>query len=202
MKFDECLKEYASLHKVVHDFELLSYKNYIFFDAKTDIVRGHRIRKQNGSFILQEDLAHPENWKAMPNNRHQFRTRKKTKDELIQRFPDSLLYSENYKTFEDIHSSVRTELGPLSDLLTYDIALRIGAINGILPENKVYLHAGALLGAEVIKREIYPLLPIKRPCVDISEIKDVVKEFKDFSAYDIEHFLCVFHKKLGGYSEE
>ena len=83
----------------------------------------------------------------------------------------------------------------MTNLLHYDIALRIGAANGIFPKDYVYLHAGALKGANALKG-CYPQLKVETPRVALSDIVNVVPELQGFTAYDVEHFLCVNHKRL------
>lgn len=86
----------------------------------------------------------------------------------------------------------------LTHLMAYDISLRIGARarDGILPNDFVYLHAGALDGAKKLKEHLYPNLPIQTLRIETAKIKEIVKEFGDYTAYDIEHFLCVYHNCL------
>ena len=84
----------------------------------------------------------------------------------------------------------------MTDLLHYDITLRIGAPNGVLPKDYAYLHAGALKSANALKQHHYPHLKIETPCVRLSDFVDVAKELQGFSAYDVEHFLCVNHRRL------
>lgn len=99
-------------------------------------------------------------------------------------------------TFEELYTEVGKVLGHMTDLLYYDVTLRIGAVYGIFPKDNVYLHAGALDGANALKQNLYPQLKGKTPRVKLSEIVGVVPELQGFTAYDIEHFLCVNHKKL------
>lgn len=39
-------------------------------------------------------------------------------------------------------------------------------------------------------------LKVNTPRVKLSDIQDVVPAFQGFTAYDVEHFLCVNHVKL------
>ena len=98
-------------------------------------------------------------------------------------------------TFEELYTEVGKVLGHMTDFLHYDIALRIGAVNGILPKDNVYLHAGALEGANALKR-YYPQLKVDTPRVKLSDIVDAIPELQGFTAYDVEHLLCVNHKRL------
>lgn len=98
-------------------------------------------------------------------------------------------------TFEELYTEVGKVLGHMTDLLHYDVTLRIGAVNGIFPKDNVYLHAGALEGANALKR-CYPQLKVDTPRVKLSEIVDAIPELQGFTAYDVEHFLCVNHERL------
>ena len=98
-------------------------------------------------------------------------------------------------TFEDLYTEVCKELGSMTDLLHYDVTLRIGAVYGIFPKDNVYLHAGALEGANALKR-CYPQLKVVTPRVRLSNIVYVIPELQGFTAFDVEHFLCVNHDKL------
>ena len=98
-------------------------------------------------------------------------------------------------TFEKLYAEVGRALGHITDLLHYDITLRIGAVNGILPKDFVYLHAGVLEGSNALKR-CYPQLKVGTPRVKLSDIVDVVPALQGFTAYDVEHFLCVNHRRL------
>lgn len=182
---DEYLKQYASLHKPIHDEELSSYSQSLYGDIAYDIVYGHRVKIDAKNVIM--------------NNEHQYRSRTKTKELLVEKVSALLVSGKEFKSFEDIYSEVSSmfvEGRPLSHLMAYDISLRIGARDGILPNDFVYLHAGALDGAKKLKEHLYPNFPIQTPRIETAKIKEVVKEFEDYTAYDIEHFLCVYHKQL------
>ena len=188
---DEYLKQYASLHKPIHDEELSSYSQSLYGDIAYDIVYGHRVKIDAKNVIM--------------NNEHQYRSRTKTKELLVEKVSALLASGKAYQSFEDIYSEVSSMLVEgrhLTHLMAYDISLRIGARakakarDGILPNDFVYLHAGALDGAKKLKEHLYPNLPIQTPRIETAKIKEVVKEFGDYTAYDIEHFLCVYHKQL------
>ena len=70
-----------------------------------------------------------------------------------------------------------------------------GAVYGIFPKDNVYLHAGALEGANALKR-CYPQLKVDTPRVKLSDIVDAIPELQGFTAYNVEYFLCVNHEKL------
>ena len=133
--------------------------------------------------------------KVFLNNEHQYRTRKVTKDRLADALEELRLQIYPSMTFEELYTEVGKVLGHMTDLLHYDVTLRIGAVNGIFPKDNVYLHAGALEGANALKR-CYPQLKVYTPRVKLSDIVDVIPELQGFTAYDVEHFLCVNHEKL------
>ena len=183
---DKYIEQYASFHRGLHDKELSSYNECKFGNIARDIVYGHRVKIGAHTSIV-------------PNNEHQYRSRKKTKELLVEKVSTLLAHEKEYKSFEDIYSevsSILVEGRHPTHLMAYDISLRIGARNGISPDEFVYLHAGTLDGAKKLKEKYYPEFPIQTPRIETSKIKEVVAEFKDFTAHDIEHFLCVYHKEL------
>ena len=113
--------------------------------------------------------------KVFLNNEHQYRTRKVTKDRLAYALEELRLQIYPSMTFEELYTEVGKVLGHMTDLLHYDIALRIGAVNGILPKDFVYLHAGVLEGANALKR-CYPQLKVDTPRVKLSDIVDAIPE--------------------------
>lgn len=181
----EYLEQYANFHKGIHDKELSSYKVSLISNIAYDIVHGHRVVGKNHRVLM--------------NNEHQYRSRKNTKKLLVEKVSALLDSGKKYTSFEDIYSDVSSMIvrgRPLTHLMAYDISLRIGARIDVFPHEFVYLHAGALDGAKKLKDKYYPELPIRTPRIESAKIKEVVTEFKEFSAYDIEHFLCVFHHNL------
>ena len=134
--------------------------------------------------------------KVLLNNEHQYRTRNETKVSLAQALEDQRLQIIPTMTFEELYAEVGKVLGRMTDLLHYDITLRIGAVNGIFPKDFVYLHAGALKGANALKQHLYPQLKVETTRVKLSDIVDAVPALQGFTAYDVEHFLCVNHRRL------
>lgn len=190
----QLIQEYTNLHKPIHDFELDGYTKGLSRYGNAVFVRGLRVRDLNGREITSVEQME-KGMKFILNNEHQYRTRKETKERLIQTLDSSRLQITPSMTFENLCDEVGRELGPMTDLLHYDITLRIGAANGILPKDYVYLHAGALKGANALKHH-YPQLEVEKPRVKLSEFVGVVIELQGFTAYDVEHFLCVNHRKL------
>lgn len=181
------LNEYAIWHKPIHDFELNSYKITSEREIAHAIVYGHRVKVIDGTYNVTE------------NNKHQCRSRKETKKLLVEIVSELLASGKKYISFEDIYSEVSliNVFGRhLTHLMAYDISLRIGSRNNILPHDFVYLHAGPLNGAKKLKEKYYPDLLIQPPRVETAKIKEVIPEFGDFTAYDIEHFLCIYHSTL------
>lgn len=191
----QLLREYTNLHKPIHDFELDGYAREVSRYGNAAFVRGLRVRELNGRVITTVEQMQ-QVMKVILDNEHQYRTRRETKDELVRVLESSHLQVNPSMTFEELYAEVGRVLGPMTDLLHYDITLRIGAVNGILPKDYVYLHAGALKGANALKLHHYPQLKIETPCVRLSDFVDEVKELQGFTAYDIEHFLCVYHRRL------
>lgn len=185
MMLNEYLKQYTRQYKPIHDDELASYKEPLEGDLAHDIVFGHRLKGINREVLM--------------NNEHQYRSRKNTKKLLVEKVSALLDSGKKYTSFEDIYSDVSSMIvrgRPLTHLMAYDISLRIGARIDVFPHEFVYLHAGPLDGAKKLKEKYHPEFPIQTPRIETARIKEVVKEFEDFTAYDIEHFLCVFHNYL------
>lgn len=193
-KIQLLIQKYNILHKPIHDFEMDGYARELSRYGNTVFVRGLRTRDLYGRVITSVDQME-KGMKVILNNEHQYRTRKETKDKLIRTLDESQLRITPSMTFEELYAEVGRVLGPMTDLLHYDITLRIGAVNGILPKVYVYLHAGALKGAKALKQH-YLQLNDETPCVKLTEFASVVTELQGFTAYDVEHFLCVNHKRL------
>lgn len=189
------ITEFDKLHKPIHDFELDGYARELSRYGNAVFVRGLRTRDLYGRKITSVEQMQ-KGMKVILNNEHQYRTRKETKDRLIHALDISHLRIKPSMTFEELYEEVGRVLGPLTDLLHYDITLRIGAVNGIHPKDYVYLHAGALKGANALQLHHYPQLMVEIPCVKISEFVGVATELQGFTAYDVEHFLCLFHWTL------
>ena len=152
----QLLREYTNLHKPIHDFELDSYARELSRYGNAAFVRGLRVRDLNGRVITTVEQMQ-QGMKVILDNEHQYRTRRETKDELVRVLESSHLQVNPSMTFEELYAEVGRVLGPMTDLLHYDITLRIGAVNGILPKDYVYLHAGALKGANALKHRYQQL---------------------------------------------
>lgn len=194
MTLQHLIQEYTELQKPVRDFELKGYANELSKYGKAVYVRGLRVRDLDGLKITSVEQM-KKGMKIFLNNEHQYRTRKVTKDRLAHVLEELRLQIYPSMTFEELYTEVVKVLGHMTDLLHYDVTLRIGAVYGIFPKDNVYLHAGALEGANALKR-CYPQLKVDTPRVKLSDIVDAIPELQGFTAYDVEHFLCVNHEKL------
>lgn len=190
----QLIKEYTELRKPVRNFELEGYAKEVSKYGMAVYVCGLRVRDLFGRKITSVEQM-KRGMKVLLNNEHQYRTRKETKVILVQALDDHRLQITPSLNFEDLYAEVGKVLGHMTDLLHYDITLRIGAVNGILPKDYVYLHAGVQEGANALKR-CYPQLKVDTPRVKLSDIVDVIPELQGFTAYDVEHFLCVYHRRL------
>ena len=189
------IQEYTELRKPIRDFELEEYAKEQSRYGKAVYVRGLRVRDLDGRKITSVEQM-KRGMKVLLNNEHQYRTRNETKVSLAQALEDQRLQIIPTMTFEELYTEVGRVLGRMTDLLHYDITLRIGAVNDILPKDYVYLHAGALKGANALKLQLYPQLKTETPRVKLSDIVNVVPALQGFAAYDVEHFLCVNHRRL------
>ena len=188
------IREYTELRKPVRDFELEGYAKEQSRYGKIVYVRGLRVRDLHGRKITSVEQM-KKGMKVFLNNEHQYRTRKVTKDRLAHALEGQRLQITPSMTFEELYAEVGKVFGQMTNLLHYDITLLIGAVNGIRPRDYVYLHAGALKGVTALKRH-YPQLNVETPCVKLSEFVDVEMEPLGFTAYDVEHFLCINHRRL------
>lgn len=75
------------------------------------------------------------------------------------------------------------------ELCSYDTALRIGFNLNILP-HKIYLHAGAMKGAENLKWDT------KKKEIELNEIPKIHSDLLVLQPYEIENFLCIYKKEL------
>lgn len=134
--------------------------------------------------IRQAALSRDQNGKK---HQHQYRLQNQT----LQLFSDNLIYNINSiltaTSFEQLIEAVRASKIPgIGELAIYDTAVRIGAFMNIWPE-RVYLHAGAKVGAAAILGS--------EPGDTISKT-DLPAEFRipDLSCYELEDMLCIYKK--------
>ena len=119
------IQEYTELRKPVGDFELNGYVKELSRYGKAVYVRGLRVRDLDGCKITSVEQM-KKGMKVLLNNEHQYRTRKETKVFLVQALEDQRLQITPSMTFEELYAELGHLLGHMTDLLHYDIALRIG----------------------------------------------------------------------------
>jgi len=92
-------------------------------------------------------------------------------------------------SFEELFNIVESVIGPIEgigELAVYDTAHRIGVNLGLEPE-KVYLHAGARVGARKLK------LDSSKKCLEVHEFPKPLRELKP---WQIEDVLCIYKEDL------
>ena len=103
---------------------------------------------------------------------------------------DNFVQLSKIPTFAELYDAVKNLIiKGIGDLTIYDTATMIGCYNKIYPD-KVYLHAGALIGAKAIG--INDEIVYKR---------DFVEKFSAFEKLEpiqIEDFLCIYKSRLQG----
>lgn len=116
---------------------------------------------------------------------HQYRVPKI----LLEEWYDALLIKineiKNSKSFDELFSIMEgSSIKGIGELTVYDTANRIGAFMNLYPE-KIYLHAGTLVGAKKILGNVSDKYLLK---------SDLPKEFqrKDLACWEIEDILCIF----------
>ncbi len=91
------------------------------------------------------------------------------------------------KAFRDLHGQVERICGPIrgaGELLTYDVAFRIGSFLGIEPDI-VYLHAGTRKGAR--------LLGVRGKVARVDAFPHALRRLEP---WQLEDFLCRYAKKF------
>lgn len=121
----------------------------------------------------------------------------------------SLLTNTGIKNFEDLYDEVdklllqKPKVKGIGRLTAYDIALRIGYIrhNQILPEDKIYLFAGANVGANKLFSSNPSLFALPASTSRITEGRYDMTIFnsplREMPSYCLEDMLCVYHSLLG-----
>ncbi|MGN6107866.1 MAG: hypothetical protein ACTHU0_22350 [Kofleriaceae bacterium] len=80
-------------------------------------------------------------------------------------------------------------LGGLGELYVYDTALRISAKKGTLPR-RVYLHAGARMGAKALNIEVQGVVGLFR--------SELPGELRELEPHEIEDVLCIYKQHFTG----
>ena len=112
---------------------------------------------------------------------------------LVKTMEKGKLWKNSYtgKTFEDLYDDIENLLKTnnctyAGKITKYDFAKRIGVFVNCLPNSFVYLHSGALIGAQRLLG-VFNLKEGKYPIGLFS------KYFSSLNAMEIEDILCVFH---------
>lgn len=103
------------------------------------------------------------------------------------------IMSWQFSDFETLYNHL-TDLGfKPGTLYHYDLARRIGHCLNIYPKDYVYLHEGALTGAQILDKKGYVKLPTKKwsVCVETSIFSTC---FPNVDSIDIENMLCIYKK--------
>lgn len=195
MTLQHLIHEYTELRKPIRDFELKGYAKELSKYGMAVYVCGLRVRDLDGRKITSVEQMKKGDEGLSQQRTSVSHTHKETKDRLAHALEELRLQIYSSMTFEELYTQVGKVLGHMTDLLHNDVTLRTGAVNGIFPKDNVYLHAGALEGANALKR-CYPQLKVDTPRVKLSDIVDAIPELQGFTAYDVEHFLCMNHDKL------
>ena len=135
--------------------------------------------------IIKKKWPHPHQW--WMTNKVSYRNR--IADLLIR---DGIM-SWQFSDFETLYNHL-TDLGfKPGTLYHYDLARRIGHCLNIYPKDYVYLHEGALTGAQILDKKGYVKLPKKKwsVCVETSIFSTC---FPNVDSRDIENLLCIYKK--------
>ena len=89
----------------------------------------------------------------------------------------------DFEQLWDIVQGIGKSIKGIGDLTAYDAALRIAYSKKILPQNTVYCFRGATVRE---RNRVWHVIPM-------TEFKTVLTT--QLNAYEIEDFLCVFHKE-------
>ena len=123
-------------------------------------------------------------------NPHQRRRSSQTLSDFRDALVEKKAYFGKAKHFDELFSlvdSVRVhDIGPLTK---YDAAHRIGCYRKLLPD-KVYLHNGALLGAEYLLKT-----RIRERSISKLQLPSPFHS-EDVSCADIEDILCIYKDRL------
>lgn len=97
---------------------------------------------------------------------------------------------KSIKTFDELYKEVeKLKINGIGDLTIYDTATMIGCPNQVYPD-KVYLHAGAAIGAKA--------LGVEGDVVDKSVFVSIFPAFKRLEPIQIEDVLCIYKSHLQG----
>ena len=124
-------------------------------------------------------------------NSHQYRFPEVAIEKTVAEL-SNLLKDKNFGNFEELMSDVDTvEVKNFGHLCRYDFALRYGYPKGVKPVEYVYLHAGAMDGAEALKSKgLLKKTARKVPVGDFPE------PLRSLPSEHIENLLCIYKDKL------
>lgn len=133
---------------------------------------------------------------AMTSEGKRYSHQRRLKEVNLQRAEAKLIGRiaeiEQAKRFALLFELVKRSVGHLEglgELYVYDTALRIAAKRGALPE-RVYLHAGARLGAKALKLDVDGVIGFFR-----SELPQALQELEP---HEIEDVLCIYKRYFTG----
>lgn len=113
-----------------------------------------------------------------------FEVSKQVRDNLIKRMNEIL----KARTFDEIHQIVaESKVKGFGELSIYDTSMRIASNLNIEPD-KVYLHAGARKGMEILEEKGYVEQGSSKK--KYIEIIDMPKPMQKLKAAETEHLLC------------
>lgn len=96
----------------------------------------------------------------------------------------NLLNADSFEMIMDIVGEIGKKISGIGTLTAYDCAIRIGANLGKLPQKFVYAHRGATIRERRGRKLQHQFAR--------TEFR---QELDELTAYEIEDFLCVFHKE-------
>lgn len=119
-----------------------------------------------------------------------FEVSKQVRDNLIRRMNDLL----KARTFDEIFKIVtECRVKGFGELSIYDTSIRIASHLNIEPD-KIYLHAGARKGMEILEEKGYVEKGISKK--KYVEIKEVPKSMQQLKAAETEHMLCSMKESM------
>ena len=125
---------------------------------------------------------------------HQFCIANRVITEMIGKLSD--IDTHTFADFEELRDymadAARGTKG-YADLSIYDFAFRYGFNHGLLPERRVYVHAGALTGAKALRRLGLIDCKITPPSIPIEAFAPILQEM---GAMHLENFMCIVHRQL------
>lgn len=113
---------------------------------------------------------------------------------VLNLFATELLQYENdiekVNNFDSLYNIIKTiNFTNIGNLTVYDVATRIGAYMNIFPD-KIYLHAGAKVGAKNLLGNIKGKQFLK-----MSDLPNGFLKY-DITAYEFEDIFCIFRDEL------